>query len=138
MNLVLDTNVALSAVYRGGLPLRVLQYCLETESAFLHLSEEILDEYRDVFSRSKFLLSELTVTFWIERITRVAIFHQGTIPPLDFPRDRKDAKFLALALFVDADYLITGDGDFSDVPEGMLPETRIVSALEFCRRVGLV
>lgn len=29
----------------------------------------------------------------------------------DFPRDQKEAKFLACALATDADYLITGDRD---------------------------
>jgi antitoxin (DNA-binding transcriptional repressor) of toxin-antitoxin stability system len=54
------------------------------------------------------------------------------VPPLDFPRDRKDAKFLALARAVSADYLVTGDADFTDAPAELLPHTRIVSASEFC------
>ncbi|WP_425526009.1 putative toxin-antitoxin system toxin component, PIN family [Halotia branconii] len=32
---------------------------------------------------------------------------------IDFPRDRKDAKFLACAMAGDADFLITGDSDFN-------------------------
>jgi hypothetical protein len=33
---------------------------------------------------------------------------------IDFPRDRKDAAFLICAQSGKADYLITGDGDFSE------------------------
>jgi predicted nucleic acid-binding protein len=34
--------------------------------------------------------------------------------PLGFPRDQKDAKFLACALAAQANYFITGDRDFAE------------------------
>lgn len=135
-SVVLDTNVLLSGVYRGGKPRRVLLYCVEAENITLHLSDEILAEYRDVLSRRKFGFSSETIAYWMEKIIQVATITIA-IPPLDFPRDRKDAKFLALAHAVSADYLITGDGDFTDVPAQLLPQTRIVSASEFCAIINL-
>jgi len=33
---------------------------------------------------------------------------------IDFPRDQKDAIFLACALSSDADFLVTGDADFQE------------------------
>ena len=45
---------------------------------------------------------------------------------VDFPRDQKDAKFLSCALAADADYLITGDADFSEAWK--LTKTTIISA----------
>lgn len=46
-----------------------------------------------------------------------------------FPRDRKDAKFLACAIAANADFLITGDRDFEDVQT--LKNTTILSAKNF-------
>ncbi|WP_365670305.1 putative toxin-antitoxin system toxin component, PIN family [Okeania sp. SIO3I5] len=48
---------------------------------------------------------------------------------VDFKRDPKDAKFIALAMASEADFLITGDKDFSEMRE--LPKTIIVSVSLF-------
>ena len=50
-----------------------------------------------------------------------------------FPRDVKDAKFLACALAADADFLITGDLDFSEARK--LGNTKIVSVSQFAELV---
>jgi uncharacterized protein len=151
MKVIIDTNILLSAVYRGGLPLQAVDFCFRSVSAEIHLTNEIMAEYRNVLSRPKFDIRLERLAFWLERLAfwleRLAFWLErlnregkfaSDVPPLDFPRDRNDAKFLALARFVGAEYLITGDADFSDVPEGMLPQTRIVSASEFCRSVELL
>ncbi len=59
------------------------------------------------------------------------LYHAHTEPrrAIDFPRDRKDAKFLACAISSGADYLITGDKDFEDVPD--LGVTKIVTVSQF-------
>jgi uncharacterized protein len=46
-----------------------------------------------------------------------------------FPRDQKDAIFLSCALSADADFLITGDKDFSEAKK--LTNTTILSAAMF-------
>ena len=48
---------------------------------------------------------------------------------VDFPRDSKDAKFIACALASGADFLITGDRDFTEVED--LGKTRVISVLLF-------
>jgi predicted nucleic acid-binding protein len=48
---------------------------------------------------------------------------------LSFPRDQKDAKFLACALSANADYVITGDKDFTE--DRLVINTIIISAREF-------
>jgi putative PIN family toxin of toxin-antitoxin system len=136
MRVIIDTNVLLSGVYRGGKPRRVVLYAVETPHVFIHLSDEILAEYNDVLSRPKFNILPETIAHWMDTIKRVATI-TSNIPPLDFPRDRKDAKFLALARVTSADYLITGDTDFTDVPADLLPHTRILSASEFCAEMHL-
>ena len=49
--------------------------------------------------------------------------------PVSFPRDQKDAKFLACALAAQADYFITEDKDFTDAMK--LVSTKILSASRF-------
>jgi predicted nucleic acid-binding protein len=51
---------------------------------------------------------------------------------VDFPKDRKDAKFIACALAGNADFLITGDRDFTEVET--LGNTQIVSVSGFLDR----
>ena len=55
----------------------------------------------------KVVLSE-----WEERF-RSAIAEWPVAFSLSFPRDAKDAKFLACALAAGADFLVTGDRDFT-------------------------
>jgi predicted nucleic acid-binding protein len=52
---------------------------------------------------------------------------------IDFPRDRKDAKFIACALAAKADYLITGDRDFTEAQK--LLSTTILTVSQFKRLV---
>jgi len=52
---------------------------------------------------------------------------------VNFPRDQKDAKFLACALANDADYLISGDSDFREAHT--LLNTTILSVSMFKRLV---
>ena len=52
---------------------------------------------------------------------------------VDFPRDQKDAKFLACAITADADYMITGDAEFGEARK--LVNTTILSISLFKRWV---
>ena len=52
---------------------------------------------------------------------------------VDFQRDRKDAKFLACAIESQAEYLITGDHDFSDAQKML--STTIISVSLFKKLV---
>ncbi|MGL5036035.1 MAG: putative toxin-antitoxin system toxin component, PIN family, partial [Microcystaceae cyanobacterium] len=84
--------------------------------------------YKSVLVRPKFKLTQEVILEWWEILE--------TIPSLievdkivNFPRDSKDAKFLACALVSKADFLITGDTDFAEVEN--LGNTKIISASEF-------
>jgi putative PIN family toxin of toxin-antitoxin system len=133
---VLDTNILISAALRSGFPERALLHCAQTESLSWYISLEILGEYHEVLHRPKFSFPAPKLAYWRNLIARSTILMED-IPPLDFPRDRKDAKFLALARATSADYLITGDTDVTDVPPDLLPHTRILSASQFCAKMHL-
>ena len=51
------------------------------------------------------------------------------MPTCSFPRDAKDAKFLACALAAAADFLVTGDQDFTGAR--LIGRTKIVSVTQF-------
>ncbi|MCC3471700.1 MAG: putative toxin-antitoxin system toxin component, PIN family [Microcoleus sp. PH2017_15_JOR_U_A] len=82
--------------------------------------------------RPKFKLSQEVIEEWWEIFDRVTQSIEVEVE-VDFPRDRKDAKFLACALAGNADFLITGDRDFSEVET--LGNTQIVSVSDFLDKI---
>jgi putative PIN family toxin of toxin-antitoxin system len=95
------------------------------------VSTEILREYKEVLSRPKFKLTQSIIEEWwfvLETVTRLVEVNNV----VDFPRDRKDAKFLACALATDADFLLTGDRDFTEA-KIIVGKTRIISVSLFKR-----
>ncbi|MEW6400973.1 MAG: putative toxin-antitoxin system toxin component, PIN family [Chloroflexota bacterium] len=132
MRVVVDTNVLVSAVWRDRNPQDVLLFLIDTPDFEWVVSREILQEYKTVLARKKFNLSEPLLTEWFSLIDDTV-----EVIPVDiqvgFPRDLKDAKFLACALSADADWLITGDKDFDAAEK--VGETTIISVSMFKRIV---
>ena len=91
-------------------------------------SPEILTEYREVLRRPKFALPDPVLRQWDDRF-RSAIAEWPVGISLPFPRDVKDAMFLACALAAEADFLITGDQDFTEARK--LGHTKILSVSQF-------
>lgn len=88
--------------------------------------------YRSFTPQKKFFFSPETLRKWetiLRRDTRLITVSAE----IDFPRDRKDAKFLACALSTDADFFITGDGDFDEARK--MVNTTIISVSMFKKLV---
>lgn len=132
MKVVIDTNILVSAVIRDRLPERVLLWCLHNAAVEWLATPVIMAEYTEVIQRPKFALSEATVMWWLELIAADVRVIQATAE-IDFPRDRKDAPFLICAESGQANYLITGDGDFSEAQA--LIQTRIIRVRDFAEKV---
>ena len=111
IRIVLDSNVLLSAaLFRQSSPRQALDKA--AVSGQILMSSEIIGELEDIFNRPKFdkysskqvrnefLNDFLTVVENVEIAQKIAIC-----------RDRKDDKFLELAVNGKADYIITGDQD---------------------------
>ena len=130
MNILVDTNVLVSAVIRDRLPQKVIEEIVSRDEWFWIVSVEIEREYRDVLARPKFNIPEATRERWLAFVEATTIRVQPSAHPV-FPRDPKDEPFLAAALACDADYLITGDRDLLD--ERPLVSTKIVRPAEFAR-----
>jgi putative PIN family toxin of toxin-antitoxin system len=128
MRVVIDTNVLVSAVIRDRLPEQVLLWSLGDDEVEWLVTPAVIAEYSAVIQRPKFALPAATVTWWLELLASDTRVIQPTVT-LDFPRDRKDASFLICAASGNADYLITGDGDFSEAQA--LVAARILNARQF-------
>jgi putative PIN family toxin of toxin-antitoxin system len=71
-------------------------------------------EYTGVLRRPRFALEQQTIDRWSELLALWTVNVESPPKVAEFPRDPKDAPFLAAALMTHADYLITGDKDLLD------------------------
>lgn len=128
MRVVFDTNVVVSAILRDRLPETVLLFVVGHPEHEWVASEEILQEYRKVLTRPKFKLPPGLLKKWEDRFQQAAAeWPKG--PAVALPRDIHDEKFLACALASEADYLVTGDKDFTEAK--IVGKTKIVSVRQF-------
>jgi putative PIN family toxin of toxin-antitoxin system len=132
MNVVIDTNIVVSAVLKDRDPEAIIRYVIHHPQYDWIASHDIIAEYMDVLRRPKFRLPAQLLQEWSDLFRNVisAVDVEVTV---DFARDQKDAKFLACALATKADYLITGDRDFTDAYK--LLTTTVCSATQFKRLV---
>ena len=109
---ILDTNTLISAtILLNSIPRKALNRA--SEMGDIYFSLETISEILDVIKRPKFnkYLPLLHRLEFVEDFINFA--EKVEAPPLETPvcRDPKDDKFLALALAIDAQYIITGDDD---------------------------
>jgi len=129
MKVIVDTNVLLSAALRDRLPERVVLHVATHDEFKWIVTPPILAEYLGVLARPKFKLTPEMLDRWRELLAMRTV-NVGEPPANpDFPRDPKDAPFLAAALFTVADCLMTGDQDLLTAPA--ISPTRIVTIAEF-------
>lgn len=132
MKIVIDTNVVVSAVLKDRIPEEIILFVVEKSDFDWIVSPEILNEYRQVLRRTKFNLPEEIIQKWDIVFDTFARMVEVDLT-INFPRDQKDAKFLACALATEAEFLITGDRDFSEATK--LNHTTIISASMFKKLV---
>ena len=128
MKVIIDTNVVVSAAWRDRDPETVILFVAERPDFQWIVSEPILEEYIEVLGREKFALSKDLLHRWPEMFEALTTTVEVDLK-IDFPRDRKDAKFLECALASEAEYLITGDKDFSEAQK--MINTTVISVSLF-------
>ena len=116
MRVIIDTNVLVSAVLRDRDPEAVILFIAERADCEWVVSSNILAEYKDVLNRPKFKLPEEVKQQWFSALDTLTTLIDVEVD-IDFPRDQKDAKFLACALVANAEFFITGDRDFSEAQQ---------------------
>ncbi|MDP9169526.1 MAG: putative toxin-antitoxin system toxin component, PIN family, partial [Acidobacteriota bacterium] len=131
MRVVLDTNVLISACLKPqGLEAQVVRMVL-SGSASLFVTEAILEEYRDVFSRPKFAHFPAQLLADLERLAGEVTPHEAVTAATD----EDDNRFLECAQAAAADFLITGN--LRHYPAEWAG-TRIVNARRFLGAVGCI
>ena len=128
MKILIDTNVLISAALKDKDPEAVILFVVEQPDFEWIVSTEILAEYKDVLSRPKLSLSDDVLHRWFALLDSLTTVVEVTAS-FEFPRDQKDAKFLACALAANAELFITGDRDFSQAQK--LVNTTILSVALF-------
>jgi putative PIN family toxin of toxin-antitoxin system len=129
MRIVIDTNVLISAILRDRKPEAVILFVVSNPDIEWIVTPDISDEYKNVLRRPKFRLPSNILNHWTKLIDSATTVITEKSPAIIFPRDQKDAIFLECALIGDADFLITGDGDFKDAKK--LNNTKILSVSLF-------
>ena len=132
MRVVIDTNILVSAAIAGRKPATIITWVINQPDYEWVVSEEILAEYQEVLSRRKLKLTDVQKERWLNLIQGSTKLIDVSIE-IDFPRDQKDAKFIACALSANADFLITGDRDFTEVQS--LGNTLIISVSLFAESI---
>ncbi|MCL6613553.1 MAG: putative toxin-antitoxin system toxin component, PIN family [Firmicutes bacterium] len=128
MKVIIDTNIVISAILRDRAPEEVILFVIQHPEFEWVASPEIIAEYIGVLRRPRFGLSKELLQKWQTIFEKViTIVEVGEA--VNFPRDPKDAPFLACALATGAEYLITGDKDFTEAYK--VVKTTVLSVSQF-------
>ncbi len=139
MRIVIDTNVFVSSFW-GGLPRRVVDHWF-SEDIVLCVSRPILREYFEVLRCFQFKREDL-----FRRL--VAAFEKSTnVLFIDSPGEQNwieddpgDNKFIACALSLHAEYIVSGDSHLRKAGEiggvKVLPPRKILGMIEAGRTDG--
>jgi uncharacterized protein len=125
---VYDTNVIVSAILKpGSIPASLVALAMEG-AVRLFLTQEILEEYREVLKRPKFGFDSSTVDTFLNDLEKAC---QMVYPTKRVRRalDEPDNRFLECAKVAKAHYLVTGNKKHFPFPE--FKGTKIVSPAEF-------
>lgn len=133
MKILIDTNVLVSAVLRDRDPEAVIMFVANNDDFEWIVSREIMAEYSEVLGRPKFGLPNDILQGWQVMLDRLTVLCRVDLD-IEFPRDRKDAKFLSCAVAAGADYFVTGDSDFNEAHQ--LLSTTILSVSQFKKLVS--
>ena len=129
--IIVDTNILISSIIGKGYSRKIIRELVLLEAVEILLTEEILNEYNTVVRRKKFQKYENFISnaeFIISTIEEFGRIYQPDIS-LDVIKDENDNKFLELAVFAKADFIITGNTN--DFPLGKYNEIEIITPKDY-------
>jgi len=131
IRVVLDTNVLISALLFKGELSRIVGLWQKGKITPV-ISKETFDELRTVLEYPKFSLSRAEIESLIEHeilpffeVVNIGKHVKGAC------RDPEDDKFISCALSANADYIVTGDKDLSDLRK--YQSIKIIHASDFMK-----
>jgi len=127
---VIDTSTLISALGWESKPQQILNYCLEKKFKLV-TSLQILEEIRDVLFRKKFDFIDSSkkneFILLLSQLAKIAYPKHK----VDICRDKKDNKFIELALSAKVKIIVSSDNDLLSIKEYM--GIKILSANEFLK-----
>jgi uncharacterized protein len=114
MRVVIDTNILISAMLKDRSPEAAILCVVSRPDLEWVVCPEILQQYLEVIARPKFAFPKGLLNRWRDILTQATVSIETPQIAIDFPRDRKDARFLSCAMAAAADLLISGDADMDD------------------------
>ncbi len=129
MNVILDTNVLMSAIFWGGNPRKILDLWMEDRFRLVG-SKEIVNEYEEIFLRlnQKYKTADSSILNAV--LAHIWMMDASKLPD-PVCEDSDDDKFLACALACalasSAKYIVTGDKLLLKVGKFHATEIAIVS-----------
>lgn len=113
MKIVIDTNIFISAVFFGGLPLKILQTVIAKQNE-AYISPEIWDEYNDVIER---MTRKYPSRLKQQLIDEAFKLFKVVIPSSEITicRDPDDDKFISCAIDAECRYIVSGDDDLLSI-----------------------
>ena len=127
---VIDTSTLISALGWEGKPQQILNYCLEKKFKLV-TSPKILQEIRDVLFRPKFdFIDSSKKNEFILLLSQMAEIVYPT-HKVDICRDKKDNKFIEVALSAKVKIIVSSDEDLLVLKE--YQGIKILSVNEFLK-----
>ena len=108
MRVVLDTNVWVSGIVFGGVPLRILEMALDSDFDLV-VSADIINEVESVLRSKKFGYSANEIRDVVQPLLDVADFVIPQNRVTEIKRCPADNRILECALEGKAEYIVTGD-----------------------------
>lgn len=120
---VFDCMIYLQAIVSESGPASALLRLVDGDELSLFVSRDILDEVRDVLSRSKIRnknpdITDERVDALITRVSEKAAIVDDVPQHFSYARDPKDEKYINLAVEAAADYIVSRDKDLLDLMTG--------------------
>jgi len=135
MKVILDTNIWISFLL--GKRLAILKTVFERDDVEVYVSEELLNEIKDVAFRPKFskIISTEAILDLLLLIDATCKRIEGYKDAEAAIRDNKDLYLLSMAEAIPADYLVSGDKDLLVLKNHL--GTQIITFSEFINILNL-
>ena len=138
MRIVVDTNVVVSALLFGGVPLRVLR-AGEAGIVDLYTSRVLIEELADVIERPHFDRKFSETKISRRRLISDYMAIVNVVDPQSLShnvsRDPDDDEVVACALATECEFIVTGDQDLLVLKE--YQRIFILNPSEFLTEIGL-
>ena len=148
LRIVIDTNTLLRGLIAGSSAAAKVRRAAEQRIFIPLLSKPVLDEYRAVLSDPELIkrfpqITPALVEITIRRLRFIGDYIRLPSVEFEYNRDRRDQKFIELAIYLKATHILSFDKDLLSLPHSQtdagkrfrqrLPGLSVMDAGEFLK-----